>query len=181
MGDKFADKFRIKSGRLENWDYSSSGMYFITICTMNHNNFLGKVEKNKMYYSNKGLLAYKCLIKIPVHFKNIKLVEYVIMPNHVHILLKLDNDEFVYSRDVACYVSTNKKERMSNISPKKNSVSTIMRSYKSAVTKSCREQNLFFAWQSRYYDEIVNNEKRLKLIENYIKNNPKNWEKDKFF
>jgi phenylalanyl-tRNA synthetase beta chain len=83
------------------------------------------------------------------------------------------------SRDVACYVSTNKKEIMSKMSPKKNSISTIVRSYKSAVTKKCREQNLFFVWQSRYYDEIIVDKERLKVIINYIKNNPKNWGKDK--
>ncbi len=70
---------------------------------------------------------------------------------------------------------------MSKISPRKKSVSTIIRSYKSAVTKGCRESNLFFAWQSRYYDEIINDEKRLAVIKNYIENNPKNWEKDKLF
>ncbi len=118
---------------------------------------------------------------MPIHFTNIKLINNVIMPNHVHILLKLNNDEFMYSRDVACYVSTNKKEKMSKISPRKKSVSTIIRSYKSAVTKGCRESNLFFAWQSRYYDEIINDEKRLAVIKNYIENNPKNWEKDKLF
>jgi len=196
MEGKFADRFRIKSGRLKNWDYSNPGIYFVTICTLNHNKFFGKIENNGLIYSQKGMLAYKCLINIPIHFENIKLIDYVIMPNHVHILLEF-NDIFIKekgrnvvnksrdvigkSRDVINHVST-KTEKMQEKCPmKKFNLGTVIRWYKAKATKEIRDKNLFFAWQSRYYDEIIFDQKRLKQVVNYIKNNPKNWEKDKLF
>ncbi|MFA6185294.1 MAG: hypothetical protein WCT51_00245 [Candidatus Shapirobacteria bacterium] len=51
---KFADKFKLKYSRLQNWNYSTPGYYFITICTYNHNNFFGKIIDNKMKLSKRG-------------------------------------------------------------------------------------------------------------------------------
>jgi REP element-mobilizing transposase RayT len=196
MEERFADKFRIKSGRLNSWDYSTPGIYFVTICTLNHNNFLGKIKNGSMIHSNKGKLAYKCLINIPINFTNIKLIKYAIMPNHVHILLKLKNkklnitsrdvikesrDVITKSRDVINHVSTKTKKMQENCPMKKFGLGTIIRWYKAKTSKEIRNNNLFFAWQSRYYDEIIFDKERLKVIFNYIKNNPKNWEKDKFY
>ena len=70
---------------------------------------------------------------------------------------------------------------MSNISPKSNSISTIIRSYKSAVTKHANRLGFDFGWQTRFYDHIVRNEKAFQNISNYIINNPANWDKDKFY
>jgi len=74
-----------------------------------------------------------------------------------------------------------KNEQMSKISPKSNSVSTIVRSYKSAVTKHAHRLGFEFAWQSRFHDHIIQNEKSFQHISNYILNNPLNWKDDKFF
>jgi len=191
---KFADKFKLKSSRLNNWDYSTSGFYFITICTYNHNNFFGKIIDNKMELSKMGIIANQCLIEIPKHFSNVILDEYIVMPNHVHILIKLlkINDQ---CRDVACNVSTNinnvsintnkistkQNEYFSKISPKQKTISSIIRSFKSAVTRQINPKTIFFAWQPRFHDHIIKNEKELLIVKNYIINNPINWQKDKFF
>jgi len=68
------------------------------------------------------------------------------------------------------------KNPMNNLS-----LGTVIRWYKAKVSKEIRNDNLFFAWQSRYYDEIIESEKRLRIIRYYIKNNPRNWEKDNLF
>ena len=68
------------------------------------------------------------------------------------------------------------KNPMNNLS-----LGTVIRWYKAKVSKEIRNDNLFFAWQSRYYDEIIESEKRLRTIRYYIKNNPRNWEKDNLF
>jgi REP element-mobilizing transposase RayT len=74
-----------------------------------------------------------------------------------------------------------KNEYMATISPKSNSISTIIRSYKSAVTKYCNRLNLPCAWQPRFHDHIIRNEESFVKISEYIKNNPASWNEDKFY
>jgi len=192
--DKFADKFILKSSCLQNWDYSTPGYYFITICTHNHNNFFGKIINEKMELSNKGLIAKSELLKTFEIRKNIKLYEYVIMPNHIHLLMEIkyqinNNTNPINCRDVARYVSTNNtnvsirvdNKNFSIISPKPNSIPAIIRSFKSAVTHQINPKTVFFSWQPRYHDHIIKDKQDYFKIKNYIINNPINWEKDKFY
>lgn len=87
--DKFAEKYRIKSVRLSNWNYSTPGYYFITICTLNQNKFLGKVINEKITLFHKGNIVKEELLKTFEMRKNIVLDEYIIMPNHIHLLIKI--------------------------------------------------------------------------------------------
>jgi REP element-mobilizing transposase RayT len=73
-----------------------------------------------------------------------------------------------------------KNERMAKISPKKNSISSIIRSYKSAVTKHANRLGFDFQWQTRFYDHIIRNDKSFQNISKYIHNNPANWQNDNF-
>jgi hypothetical protein len=70
---------------------------------------------------------------------------------------------------------------MSSISPKAHSVSTIIRSYKSAVSKHAKRLGFEFAWQARFHDHIIRNEKSFDTISKYIINNSVKWEDDRFF
>jgi protein gp37 len=81
------------------------------------------------------------------------------------------------SETLQCNVST----KMSQISPKKGSLAIIIRSYKSVVTKYAREIDVDFGWQTRFHDHIIRHENSFHLISNYIRNNPVNWEEDKFY
>jgi REP element-mobilizing transposase RayT len=141
-----------------------------------------------MFLSDMGKIAEKCLLEIPVHFPFVLLDEFVVMPNHVHGIIIINNKKHenpVPCRDVACNVSTNSNvstfisdetiKNMSSISPKYGSLSTIMRSYKSAVTKWCNENDHKFCWQPRFHDHIIRNENEFYKIKKYIFNNPSNW------
>lgn len=190
---RYKNTFRIESARLHYWDYSNPGMYFVTICTQNFVEWFGVVNNEKMDLNKMGEIADSCWTKIPNHFPNVELDEYIIMPNHIHGIIGIndisrdaDHNESNYEmksrtnsrRDVACNVSTS--NRMSKISPKPNSLSTIIRSFKSAVTKLIRKcHNPNFAWQPRFYDHVIRNENSLEKIQNYILLNPKNWDSDK--
>ena len=192
MENRFTDRYKIKSSRFQNWNYSNPGYYFITICTYNKNNFFGKIIDEKMELSKMGEISKNCLINISKHFNNVFIDEYVIMPNHIHILIKLIKSNN-YCRDVACNVSTNtntyeistdnltKSKYFSNISPKPNSIPTIIRSFKSAVTCHINPKIVFFGWQTRFYDHIVKDQKEYFKIKKYIQSNIKNWNKDKYF
>jgi len=77
--------------RLSNWDYSNEGVYFITICCGDRLSYFGKIIKNKMILSEIGSIASQFWMEIPYHFSHVRLDEFIVMPNHVHGILILDN------------------------------------------------------------------------------------------
>ena len=166
----YKNKYRVESSRLKEWDYSTAWWYFITICTKDHIEYFGEIVKEKMILNNLGIIVEKYWKEIPIHFPNVGLDYFVIMPNHIHGIIILNEK----GRDVACNVSTNV---MSRISPKKGSLSTLIRSFKSAVTKTAKEKGYInFQWQSRFYDRIIRNEKELYKIRKYLLQNPLKWD-----
>ena len=182
MTELFKNKYRVKSARLKGWDYSTDGHYFVTICTKDKKHYFGKVMDGEMRLSKLGIVAKECWLKIPGHFLHVELDEFVVMPNHIHGILILKN-----GRDGACPVST-KKSLIKNPSnhnflPKPESLSVIVGSFKSAVSKHIKQfhPQSHFAWQSRFYDHIIHNEKSWYFMQEYIRDNPKNWERDKLF
>lgn len=248
MADKFQNKYRIPSARLQTWDYTWQGSYFITICTKNRSHYFGKVINNKMKLTNVGVLADVFWHEIKNHSKN-SLGEFIVMPNHIHgiLIINADSDHLSNSPDsnmisdeishgdniddgkminnanliddgdpihnpIAVqtrhalslsdahenpdahgYPDPDKnsnahenpipppsigQNRLQN--PGKNSISSIIGGYKSAVTKHANRLNLEFGWQTRFYDHIIRDENAFNIISNYIKNNPKKWGEDKF-
>ena len=104
MRDKFQNKYRIASARLHNWDYSSNGAYFITICTQNKEHYFGTINDGKMVLSEIGKLVEQFWIEIPNQFLFIELGNFVIMPNHVHgiiIINKLHTNSQVETRFIS--------------------------------------------------------------------------------
>ena len=188
MSDLFKDKYRIESTRLPGWDYASSGFYFVTICTHERAHYFGDVliDNNGMTsvaLSNIGKIARDCWLDISNHFPNASLDEWVVMPNHVHGIIVIgDNDVNTFCRDEAMprlYKYTGPYPQMSKISPQPQSLSVIVGSFKSATSYKCHKQNLNFAWQSRFYDHIIRNEISLNKIRRYIRNNPQMWYRDR--
>ena len=133
------------------------------------------------------------------HAKNVDLDAFVVMPNHIHGILILNgennNIKKINNYSVETLHATSlrnnimspdnttplQNETMSKISPKPGSVSTIVRSYKSAVTKHANRLGYTFAWQSRFHDHIIRNHRSFQQIREYIINNPVQWNKDKLF
>jgi putative transposase len=194
MNDKFQNKYRIASARLKNWDYGNNGAYFITICTQNRDHFFGEiisvVDENEMQLNEIGKLAERFWAEIPNHFPFVELGNYVIMPNHIHGILIINKKNIVDDivETLQCNVSTvnatetiNKKELMAEISPKSGTISTIIRSYKSVVTKNAHFIHADFEWQKRFHDHIIRNSESFERIQNYIETNPELWKEDKFY
>ena len=208
--DKYKNKYRIASARLQHWDYRWSGAYFITICTQNREHFFGEIVDGKMQWSHVGIIANILWYQIPHHANNVELGKFIVMPNHIHgIVIINDNTDSgdVDSGDVDVETghalslrlrlqpssqppieqSSNKtpiqpptidQQRFQNIG--KNSISSIVGSYKSAVTKHANRLGLVFQWQSRFHDHIIRDEQSFQKISEYIENNPTNWQDDKF-
>ena len=164
--------------RLPGWDYSSEGVYFITICCHEGESFFGKLIDNKMVLSEIGKMASYFWKEIPVHFKHVKLDEYVVMPNHIHGILILDYSLVGTRHGVSLQrIGTNQFSK-----PVENSVSVIVNQYKSSLKRWCNQNGYkSFQWQSRFYDHIVRDENSIDLVREYIKSNPANWYSDKMF
>ena len=84
MSDKFQNKYRIASTRLQNWDYRWNVPYFVTICTQNREHYFGEIINHKMHLSKQGVLAHVFWYEIKNHAENIDLDEFIVMPNHIH-------------------------------------------------------------------------------------------------
>ena len=195
MSGKFKNKYRITSARLSNWDYSSNASYFITICTANREQYLGTIINAKMQLSYIGEFAYKCWKEIPNHFPHFYLDEFVVMPNHVHGIVMIekpyiDNNSFSHVVETLHALSLHKTDMNDPIEkprhPRyqnqgKNTISAMVGSFKSAVTKYSNENKLRFGWQTRFHDHIIRDSDEFYSIRNYIINNPGNWDTDKFY
>jgi hypothetical protein len=91
--DKFQNKYRIPSTRLQHWNYGWNAVYYVTICTHHRLCFFGEIMDGKMELSKIGSLANKYWLEIPAHFPFVKLRAFVIMPNHVHGIIMIDKTD----------------------------------------------------------------------------------------
>ena len=181
---KYNNKYRIESVRLKDWDYRNNGAYFITINTGNRKHFFGEIINSEMRLSPIGEYAENFWMEIPNHFPFVELGNFVVMPNHTHGVLIINNVKSLQCNDIdkslQCNDSTG-NQYYSDISPKSGSISTIIRSYKSVVSKHARLLNPEFNWQPKFHDHIIRNSESFERIQNYIENNPSNWKEDKFY
>jgi len=100
MPELFQNQYRIKSARLEGYDYTQPAWYFITICTKDHKEYFGKIVDNEIVLNKTGSIALKCWKEIPAHFPNTDIDSHILMPNHIHGIVIIN-----YRRDAACCVS----------------------------------------------------------------------------
>ena len=200
------EKHRRRSIRLQEYDYSQPGAYFVTICVRNGECLFGEISKGKVHYSQIGIIADDNLVKTMDGKRLTKLDSYVIMPNHVHIIVFIESDER-YSegvspktgprsgrqasntptdtkplsydrRGVTCNAREN-ADYYSEISPRNNSLPVLVRNYKAAVTQWCNKNGReYFKWQRNYYEHVIRNEIDLHQTREYIINNPIQWEFD---
>ena len=99
--DKFNNKYRIPSARARWWDYSGAGAYFITICTAHRIPFFGEIIKARLQSTELAFLAEKIWHEIPNQFIFIELGSFVVMPDHIHMILVINDDAIVETRLIA--------------------------------------------------------------------------------
>ena len=188
MAAFFRKKYRTRSARLPNWDYSADGYYFVTICTKNREPFFGCICKNKMHLSDIGLLVTEYWKMIPKQFPNIRLDEFVIMPDHIHGIIIINNNNCIsnkldgnmHFRD-GCRRNTIDDGKRGGATGKynpllsQNSLAKIIRWFKGRCRFEINRLHgeMHFGWQPRYYDHIVRNENSLRNIRKYIRENPR--------
>lgn len=185
---KFKNKYRIESVRLPGYDYGRNGAYFITICTANRQCFFGDITEGQMMLNPMGQWADQLWTHIPDQFPFVKLGRHIVMPNHVHGILIIDKPGTGIGRDAINRVSTSRNnepfpQKNGGFAGDKNpmfhqNVARIIRWYKGRCTYEIRKIHADFAWQSRYHDHIIRNERSYQNISNYIIQNPRNWATD---
>lgn len=179
----------VNSRRLKGWDYSSPGIYFITICTKNRRHFFGEIRNGIVGLTRPGCIAYEYWSQIPEHYPHVRLDEFIIMPNHLHGIIEIKHR---YKKQRKKHVeslnptplhhspSKDLSNKMSKISPKSGSISEIIRSYKGSVTRWCNKNKYKgFAWQYRFHDRIIRHRISLPHYRKYIQKNPLKWDQNK--
>jgi len=189
MTDKFQGKYRIRSARLQNWDYGWNAMYFVTICTQGRACFFGDVAGEKMELTRIGEIAERYWNEIPQHFPFVKLDQYVVMPNHVHGIIVIDKpvDNNIGATletpnlGVSTITTNNRCTAKASKKWQPATLGVIINQYKRICTIKAREINRDFKWQSRFHEHIIQNDRSFKNIQNYINENPLKWGADKFY
>ena len=199
--EKFQNKYRIPSARAGWWDYSADALYFITICTAGKECLFGEIVKTDndgdackfpqaiMQLSLIGEIADQEWKKSFEIRMELFCDAYVIMPNHIHAILRIDSagaeTHFVETHAVRLYNKRSNIEQNHGIAHRPpKSISSFVAGFKSAVTARVKEyQNTSkqTIWQTRFHDHIIRNEKEYWRIIRYITTNPENWEGDKFY
>jgi putative transposase len=208
--------FNRRSIRLKNYDYSRaggykrtslsapdtkasclSGAYFITICTNERENMFGEIISDKMILNEYGKIANSCWIEIPEHFPDVELDEYVIMPNHIHGIILISNDNHVVGAGLAPALDNINNHASDNINDRATAVYTnratarvaptignVVGAFKSIVSNEClklfkmNNKRMGKIWQRNYYEHIIRNDKELNTMRDYIMNNAAKWNED---
>ena len=166
--DNYKRKYRIRSSRLPGYDYSQPGAYFVTVCTAGRELWFGEVANGEMTLSAIGEIVREEILRTPEVRANVDLDEWAIMPNHVHMIIQIVDSSAVETprRGVSTW--------------KPGTLGTIMNQFKSVCTKRiwAAYPESGFAWQSRFHDHIIRNDESLRLIREYIRINPHEWDTD---
>ena len=152
-----------KKNRLQSYDYSQNGAYFITICTEKRKNLLASVvgaildRPAHVRLTEWGQAVEQAILKIPQCYPDVRLEKYVVMPNHIHLLLVIDT---IPGRP--------------RVAP---TISRIVQQTKGLATKMIGKP----IFQKSYHDRIVRSDAEYDMIWQYIDTNPIRWEQDCFY
>ena len=151
--EKMDDRFPVrKHPRLASYDYSKPNYYFVTICTHEKKCMFGTPHRLNW----KGKIAEEGLMQIPKHFPSVFVDKFVVMPNHVHGIIVLQDS----GADVP----------------------TVVGQYKAFVTKQIRKREPDVQiWQTSFHDHVIRSQEKYEKIWNYIEGNPAKWCEDCFF
>jgi putative transposase len=192
-----------KSIQLKGYDYAQAGWYFITICCQNHAILFGKivgakyfsprqpdtateakiVSKNRlarMMLNAAGKTVRQCWLEIPVHFPNVVLHEFVIMPNHIHGIIEIVGAKNILPSPIV--INNNEAKNILPLRGTSKTIGSVVRGFKIGVTKWMRQNTpTYSVWQRNYYEHIIRDELSYQNISRYILHNPANWANDKFY
>jgi len=177
MRKRFHDR---RSIRLKRYDYTSPGAYFITLCARTRwEDVFSSIVNRRIILNDIGIIVRDCWNAIPEHFASVVLDEFVIMPDHFHGIIKIIDIPLIPAPPVGARHAVSQRGESQRIErfgkPVAGSIPTIIRSFKSAVTRRVNEASLFqhhTVWQKNYYEHVIRTKKSFYAIRNYIRSNP---------
>jgi REP element-mobilizing transposase RayT len=175
MKDEGGGMKKRKLLRLKEFDYSSEGAYFVTIATHQRQHLFGRISGAEFVASAFGNIAQEKWSQIPAHFPHVSLDAFIVMPNHVHGIIVIEQSHLAVGAQHAAPL------RRDRPSVKPGSLGAIVRSYKSAVTRAINKGRATpgpTVWQRNYYEHIIRDYPDLEQIRHYILNNALTWDKD---
>lgn len=196
---KFRNKYRIPSARAPFRDYSQEGLYYITICTFQRETIFGHIENHAMILSPEGNIVQEEWNKSFEIRKELFCDAFIIMPNHLHAILRIENINTVETHGRASQsdcTDINETHGRASLqmmkygiayrSPK--SISSFVAGFKSSATKRINDTRrhrdarpcVSTVWQPRFHDHIIRDDEEYQKIRDYINNNPAKWENDEF-
>ena len=185
------------STRLKGYDYSLAGAYFITAVTYQREMLFGEIVHHEMKLNRRGEIVQAEWFASTNIRREIRLFpeEFVVMPNHIHGIVWILDDENASAVNLVATVRSNQIVAEGRVGatgqspllqdgnhprgPARKSLSSFMAGFKSSVTKRIRDElNETGIWQRNYHDRIIRNEQELDAIRRYIEYNPRNWAED---
>jgi putative transposase len=193
-----------RSVRLDEYDYSQPGMYYVTVCTSGRECLFGRVVDDSIVLNAIGEAVEKCWLVIPKHFPHVAIDAYIVMPNHIHGIIMIEDKAGLAGihqgfRQKRAWQSLNSidgcREDLQDIRARhasplqesksarfgKRTIGAIIGSFKSAATREAKKVSGdadLNMWQRSYYEHIVSSESGLNQIRRYISENPANWNTD---
>ncbi|MBP3284299.1 MAG: transposase [Clostridia bacterium] len=161
-----------KRNRLKDYDYSQDGAYFITICTEDHKCILSQIVGDgvlnvpKVELTECGAIIQGQICLMEDRYELVKIEKYVIMPNHLHFIIRICNSLEV------CIVGTSRTPSPTN---------ALIPQFVSTLKRFCNVKYGKNIWQRSYHDHIIRGENDYQMIWDYIENNPAKWRKDCFY
>ena len=179
------EMYRRCSLRLQGFDYSRPGAYFVTICTYRRECLLGEISNGEMRLSDAGLTAQVIWGELPDHYPYITLDAFVIMPNHVHgIVMLTDSTDTVGAGLKPALGKIDEQRAGFKPAPtgrKRHGLPEIIRAFKTFSSRRInqfREARGLPVWQRNYYEHVIRNDRILNAIRNYIEANASQWGND---
>lgn len=179
MSGRYKGLYRNDSLRLRKWDYGWNKPYMVTLTTKNRSRDFGTVINEDMVLSSAGKIAADILQAIPEKFPWSRLGEWIVMPDHVHVVIIISKPAEMFSNEVSVAENARNKAQ-GGVTGAKNpmlheNLSRIVRWYKGRTTFEIHKIMHDFQWQSRFYDRIVWDRRAFDKVSSYIRLNPKNW------
>ena len=181
MKDFWVKRKNRKSIRLKGYDYSGSGAYFATICVQKRKCIFGEIINKEMMLNDIGQIVQTVWDGLPDHYSHVRLDMCSIMPNHIHGIIILQDDNIV-GADLNVGAGFKPAPTVKRGKNKRHGLPEIIRGFKTFSSRRIneyRDTKGRIVWQRNYYEHIVRNEKELDRIREYVINNPIQWESDK--
>jgi putative transposase len=137
------------------------------------------VRRKKALFWPNGEYADACWKEVPQHHPHVDIDEFVVMPNHMHVIVILGGPERM--PEMQKQERFKRVAKLDDVRPKVNSLGTVVGSFKSVVKQWCVAEQVEFEWQPRFHDRIIRGKNSLKAIREYIRDNPANWNRDEFY